>query len=444
MDIDSFWAEIINHSQSIESAGFNLIARNINPLMIKSNTLYLLANNDFIKSVIESNYRKDIEKEASEVYGENIFVQVVTENDINDKDFDEKEKDIEQKAAQIIRTTINPKYTFENFVQGSSNEFAYSTCLSVADSPAEKNNPLFIHGGVGLGKTHLMHAIGNRILNRDPDAKILYISTETFVNELINSIKDNKNEEFRNKYRKNVDILMVDDVQFLEHKESTQEEFFHTFNTLYNAKKQIIISSDKPPKDIATLEERLRSRFEMGVMVDIIPPDFETRMAILRKRAQTDKLHVPDDVNQYIARNIRTNIRQLEGALNTILALSQMKKSPITYDLAVEALQKNFNEKETFQISINIIKNKVCSKYNVTEEELDSKIRKREITEPRQIAMFLARELIDISLPKIGESFGKRDHTTVIHAINKIEKRMKSDAEFKAEIEKIIQEIKNL
>ncbi|MDW0004800.1 chromosomal replication initiator protein DnaA, partial [Clostridioides difficile] len=292
-----------------------------------------------------------------------------------------------------------------------------------------------------LGKTHLMHAIGHHIVSQKKDSKVVYVSSEKFTNELINSIKDDKNEEFRNKYR-NVDVLLIDDIQFIAGKERTQEEFFHTFNTLHEANKQIIISSDRPPKDIPTLEDRLRSRFEMGLITDIQAPDFETRIAILRKKAQLERIDVPNEVMSYIAKNIKSNIRELEGALTRVVAYSSLSNRVISFDLATEALKDIITTSKNEEINVLRIKEKVSSVFNLKMEDFNSKKRTRSIAYPRQIAMYLTRELTDLSLPKIGEEFGGRDHTTVIHAHDKVSKDIEESEEIKTKIDKIISDLK--
>ena len=325
-----------------------------------------------------------------------------------------------------MSSTLNPKYTFDSFVIGNSNRFAHAASLAVAESPAKAYNPLFIYGGVGLGKTHLMHAIGHYILRNNPNAKVVYVSSEKFTNELINAIKDDKNEEFRTKYR-SVDVLLIDDIQFIAGKERTQEEFFHTFNTLHEANKQIILSSDRPPKEIPTLEDRLRSRFEWGLIADIQAPDFETRMAILKKKADVENLNVPNEVMVYIATKIKSNIRELEGALIRIVAYSSLTNREITVDLATEALKDIISNKQNRSITIDLIQDVVAAYFNLRVEDLKSQRRTRNVAYPRQIAMYLSRKLTDMSLPKIGEEFGGRDHTTVIHAYEKISESLNND-----------------
>ncbi len=344
------------------------------------------------------------------------------------------------KTINEYGSNLIPKYRFENFVKGKSNELAYATAVAVSNSPGKTYNPLFLYGGVGLGKTHLMHSIGNFVLDMDPSTKVLYCSTETFMNELINSIRQNKNQEFRNKYRE-IDVLLIDDIQFLSDKEGTQEEFFHTFNTLYNANKQIVISSDQPPKELRTLEDRLRSRFSWGVIVDITLPDFETRTAILEKKAEQDNIKIPKDVTKFIAKNIVSNIRDLEGALNKVSAYATLSGSPITQELAEMALKDIIINNEKPEITVEYIQQVVADYFKITPEEIKSKKRTQNITYPRQIAMYLSRKLIDISLPKIGELFGGRDHSTIIHGCDKITDLIENDSQIRntvVEIEKLI------
>jgi chromosomal replication initiator protein len=341
--------------------------------------------------------------------------------------------------SQVI---LNPKYVFETFVVGNSNRFAHAVSQAVAESPAEVYNPLFLYGGVGLGKTHLMHAIGHRILKNHPKLKVVYISSEKFTNELINSLRDGKPESFRQKYR-NIDVLLVDDIQFLSKKEHTQEEFFHTFNTLHEANKQIIISSDRPPREIQTLEDRLRSRFQMGLITDIQPPDLETRIAILRKKALLENFSVPNDVMVYIASRIDNNIRELEGALIRVMAYASLASQTIDLNLATEALKDILPSGSLRQITMELIQEVVSSYFKIKIDDLLAKKRTRNVTYPRQIAMYLCRELTDTSLPRIGEMFGGRDHTTVIHAHDKITRERNEDTKLSNTIKELIKRIEN-
>ena len=324
-------------------------------------------------------------------------------------------------------TFLNPKYTFESFVVGNNNRFAQAAALAVAEAPSISYNPLFIYGKVGLGKTHLMHAIGNEIIRNNPNTKILYVTSEIFTNELINAIKDSnfKNELFRNKYR-TIDVLLIDDIQFIAGKATAQEEFFHTFNTLHEKGKQIILSSDRPPRDIPLLEERLKSRFEWGLIADISMPDYETRLAILRKKVSSENILIDDYILSTIATKIDSNIRELEGALNKIVAYASLTHSPITIEMAEKAINDIAMQKEKV-ISSDYIQETVARYFNIDKKDLIAAKRSNDITYPRQIAMYLCRTIGQMSLPKIGEDFGKRDHTTVMHAVKKIEKEIKDN-----------------
>lgn len=347
-----------------------------------------------------------------------------------------------QPRADDAYSPLNPKYTFDSFVIGNSNRFAHAASLAVAEMPAKVYNPFFIYGGVGLGKTHLMHAIGHRIMQIHPEAKILYITSEKFTNDFINAIMSGHPESFRNRYR-NIDVLLIDDIQFLAKKEQTQEEFFHTFNALHEANKQIIISSDRPPKDIPTLEDRLRSRFEWGLTTDIQSPDLETRIAILRKKALLENITMPNDVIVYISTRIDNNIRELEGAFNRVNAFSFLNRKPITIELAMESLKDLFPKNKTRQITPQRIQEIVASHFRIKIDDLVSKRRTRNVTVPRQLAMYLCREMTDWSLPKIGEFFGGRDHTTVIHACEKVNRERQEDNRIAAVLSEITTKIHN-
>ena len=334
--------------------------------------------------------------------------------------------------------TLNPKYTFDTFVVGNNNRFAHAAALAVAEAPATSYNPLFIYGGVGLGKTHLMHAIGNSILLKNRNSNILYVTSEKFTNQLINAIKDNTSAQFRDKYR-NIDVLLIDDIQFIAGKERIQEEFFHTFNTLHESGKQIILSSDKPPKDIPLLEDRLKSRFEWGLIADISNPDYETRLAILRKKAQLDNIIVDDEILSNIANRIDSNIRELEGTLNKLIATSSLTNSPITKEMAERAINDIVAQQEKV-ISSEFIQETVAKYFKISAKDLRGSKRSNDIAFPRQIAMYLCRNVAQMSLPQIGKDFGKRDHTTVMHACNKIESDIKENSNTKL----IVESVKNI
>ena len=342
------------------------------------------------------------------------------------------------------QANLNPKYKFDTFVVGNNNKFAHSACLAVAESPGNAYNPLFIYGGPGLGKTHLMHSIGHFILEQNPEMKVLYVTSESFTNEVIESIRSGNATamtKLREKYR-TVDVLMIDDIQFIIGKESTQEEFFHTFNVLHSAGKQIVISSDKPPKEMETLEERFRSRFDWGLIADIQPPDYETRMAILKKNAENFNRQIDDEIFQYIATNIKSNIRELEGAFNRIIAKSKIEnQSEITLELAEDALKDIINPDKPKEITPSLIIEVVAEQFGVSPEDITSKKRNSEFVQPRQVVMYLCRKLTDTSYVNIGKLLGKKDHTTIIHGVNKIEDELDSNPELSYKIETIKKKI---
>ena len=438
MDIVSLWEKTLQLIKGeVSTASFNAFFKEIKPLKQISNELIFLAPNEFIQNILENRYLNLIESCVSELSLKKYQIKfILDEKEIQDTTEEDKSNTIKKSYPNL-----NPKYTFDTFVIGNSNRLAHAACVAVAESPAKAYNPLFLYGGVGLGKTHLMHAIGHHIMCQQEDPKVVYVSSEKFTNELINSIKNDKNEEFRNKYR-NVDVLLIDDIQFIAGKEGTQEEFFHTFNALHEANKQIIISSDRPPKEIPTLEDRLRSRFEMGLITDIQPPDFETRIAILRKKAQLENINVPNEVMTYIAKYIKSNIRELEGALTRVVAYSSLTNKNISLELATEALKDIISNPKSEEITVNRIKEKVSEAFNIKMDDFNSKKRTRTIAYPRQIAMYICRELTDLSLPKIGSEFGGRDHTTVIHAHDKISKDIEENQQIKDKIDKIISDLK--
>ncbi|HEY0798108.1 MAG TPA: chromosomal replication initiator protein DnaA, partial [Candidatus Baltobacteraceae bacterium] len=339
-------------------------------------------------------------------------------------------------SEDLRQNNLNPRYTFEEFVVGTSNRFAHAASQAVAEAPARAYNPLFLYGGVGLGKTHLMHAIGHRVLAANPGANVVYVSSEKFTNEFIIAIKNNQTVEFRTKYR-HVDVLLIDDIQFLEGKEQTQEEFFHTFNSLHEASRQLVISSDRPPKEIQTLEHRLRSRFEWGLLTDIQPPDLETREAILRKKAESEKIPVPDEVTSFIAKVIPSNIRELEGALIRVVAFASLTKSPITADLAAEVLKNSVSATPARRVTIALIKERVAKAHGLTVKEMDHQRRDKRIAGPRQIAMYLSAELTDNSLPQIAREFQKKDHTTIMYARDRVKELMSADEVYRNKVRQL-------
>ncbi|HKV46128.1 MAG TPA: chromosomal replication initiator protein DnaA [bacterium] len=341
------------------------------------------------------------------------------------------------RPASAETLAVNSKYTFDTFVIGSGNRFAHAAALAVAEAPAKNYNPLFIYGGVGLGKTHLLQAIGNHVLTHKQLAKVMYVSSEKFTNDLINSIRDDKTVQFRNKYR-TADVLLIDDIQFLAGKERTQEEFFHTFNALHESSRQLIISSDRPPREIPTLEDRLRSRFEWGLIADIHPPDYETRIAILRKKADLDAIVLPDEVAQFIAQRISSNIRELEGALSRLRAHAQMTGTSLSIELATEVLRDLLPQARIRPVTIPAIQRAVAEFFGIRVEEMKAKRRTKGIAFPRQVAMYLSRELTDASLPRIGEEFGGRDHTTVMHACDRVKSAMLQDTHLAVGIKSLV------
>jgi len=347
-----------------------------------------------------------------------------------------------QMELSMDESQLNQRYVFEDFIVGSSNRFAHAASIAVADSPGRTYNPLFLYGGVGLGKTHLLHAIGNRVLQNNPNARVLYVSSERFTNELINAIGERRTEEFRARYR-TIDVLMIDDIQFIAGKESTQEEFFHTFNTLHQSMKQIVISSDKPPKAILTLEDRLRSRFEGGLIADVQTPDFETRIAILRAKAQQQQHPVPGEVIEFVARRVQSNIRELEGALTRVIAYAGLNNANLTEELAAEALNDLSISSRRRSITPARVIEIVSSFYNIEVTELKGKSRSREVVLPRQVAMYIIREETETSLSEIGDAFGGKDHTTVMHSCEKIERSIEADSSLRQEVLTLRQHLYN-
>ena len=406
----------------------------IKPLKLYSvtpETIIIIADNFLTLNHVKQRYYTDLYNMIKLSFGRSYELEFYTQEEIS------------RQQSTIKRTTLNNKYNFENFVVGPSNSFAYAASLAVAEQPSDVYNPLFIYGSVGLGKTHLMNAIGNYIMAEDPMKNVLLTSSESFTNELIDSIVKKKDtSELRNRMR-NVDVLMVDDIQFLSKTKATQEEFFHTFNDLYSKGKQIIISSDRPPKDIPTIEERLRSRFEWGLIVDIQKPDYETRVAILRRKADEEGIDVPYDVIDYIAERVESNIRELEGTLTRLNAQCQLMGMPLTLDCVRDSLSQLVKSPEGRRITPELIISVIADQYGVTSEDILSKKRSRDIALPRQIAMYLCRSMTQLSTTNIGRSFGGRDHTTVMHGCEKINQEMNDNFSFRKRVEELTSIIKN-
>ena len=451
-DLAEIWVRCKHKlKESFNEKVFNVWIKPIMPLEVTDTYYKVAVKNDFFKTMLEENYAQVIEGVLAGIMSKNI--KLIIETMGNGSSGSEAAEEMPALPAkreqqqlfnentsvqQPDESNLNPKYVFETFVIGNSNRFAHAAAQAVANDPAHAYNPLFLYGGVGLGKTHLMHAIGNRIKQNNPSMKVLYTSSEKFTNEIINSIQNKTTEAFRQKYR-NIDCLIIDDIQFLKGKEQTQVEFFHTFNALKDADKQIIISSDRPPREIETLEDRLRSRFDQGLTADIQTPDLETRMAILRTKAASDNIVLPTEVITLLATNIATNIREIEGAYNKIVAYTSLMHMPITVETAQKVLSDMGNDIKTRTITYEGIIKVVADHYNVKQDELFNKKRTQNIAFPRQVAMYLCRELADLSYPRIGELFGGRDHTTVIHAYEKISNFKNSNLAFQNELQEIIE-----
>ncbi len=442
--IESKWDDILNLLEVQYDVSYILIKTWIKPLTfykIEDNTIIFLMDEKlgtqgikFIKDRLFNIFLRDC---INEIFETNYDIDIIIEDNSAEQVINNSPNN---NVITNTESNLNPKYTFDTFIIGDSNRHAHATCVAVAEAPSSSYNPLFIYGGAGLGKTHLMQAVAHRILMNNPSAKVLYVPSEVFTNEVIVSIRKNKNEEFREKYR-NLDVLLIDDIQFIIGKDSTQTEFFNTFNVLYNSNKQIIISSDKPPKEMETLEERIRTRLEWGIPIDIHSPDYETRMAILQKKAETDFINVSDEVLQYIASNIVSNVRELEGALNKISVYSKLGKQEITLEMTEDILKDLISTNVIRDITPELIIKTVSEHLNIPYDDIISKKRSRDIASARQISMYLCRTLTDKSLDLIGTSVGGRDHTTVISGVNKIQETMKVNPQLSLTIDTIKKKI---
>jgi chromosomal replication initiator protein len=434
LDYQVLWQKAcqLMHAEMTDVTYSTWIERALRPLDLQDDQYYVKAETDFYHSFVVPRYGGLISSALNQASGKQLKLSILTPKQAADYKNGMTTKPVPK---------LNNRYTFENFVVGSGNRFAHAASLAVAEAPADAYNPLFIYGGVGLGKTHLMHAIGHYILQQKPETRLEYITSETFTIELVSAIQTNRNVQFREKYR-NVDVLLIDDIQFIAGRDSTQEEFFHTFNALFNAGKQIVISSDRPPREIAKLEERLRSRFLSGLIADIQRPDRDTRCAILRSKAREEGVDVPEEVIQMIAQNIDSNIRELEGSLTRLNAYASLSGKPISLPLAQEALKEIISEHQPRKISCEDVLSAVSNYYDVDIEDLIGPRRSRNITVPRQLVMYLSRSLTDASLPRIGEMLGGRDHSTVLHGCAKIESLMQTNPPIKAavsDVSKILQ-----
>ncbi len=438
------WEEILNkvkEEHDLTEVSFNTWLKPLQVCAVQDNCIYVLVSSEQMGlSYINRKYYLPLKVAIAESTGIEYELEFVLP-DRAKKLSSLVKKPVTTEEAEL--SNLNPLYTFDSFVVGKNNNFAHSAALAVAESPGEAFNPLFIYGGVGLGKTHLMHSIAHFIQSNQPSLKVLYVSSETFTNELINAIRNGNNSSmtvFREKYR-NIDVLLIDDVQFIIGKESTQEEFFHTFNELHVAKKQIIISSDRPPKEMETLEERIRSRFEWGLLADIGSPDYETRMAILRKKEEQDGFQLDDEILNYIAINIKSNIRELEGALNKLVAYSNLVHADITLDIAIKELQNLISPDKPREITPQLIIEVVSEHFGITVDQMISKSRSSDIAKPRQIAMYLCKNMTDQPLESIGQLLGGRDHSTIIHGIKKVTDDISTDPSFKQIVDTVRKKI---
>lgn len=449
-DIKESWSnikEIIRREYNISDISFQTWVNPLEYYNVIDNVVNIIIPSDQAHALnyISSKYKSFFQVTITEMFDHNYDVKFILEKDIEQNE--PMERDITRNKPvyniNYEKANLNPKYKFDTFVVGKNNRYAHSASLAVAESPGKVYNPLYLYGRPGLGKTHLMHSIGHFILEQNPDKKVLYVTSEEFTNEVIESIrsgKDNSMSKLREKYR-SVDVLMVDDVQFIIGKESTQEEFFYTFNDLHAAGKQIVLSSDKPPKEIETLDERFRSRFGWGLIADIQPPDYETIMAILRKKAESYDQQIDEKILDYIATNITSNIRELEGALNKVIAFAKLNKEIPTLPLAEEALKDLINPNKAKEITPTLIINVVAEHFGVKPEDITSKKRNSEFVLPRQVVMYLCRELLETSLISIGKILGKKDHTTILYGINKITAEIQTNEELKNKIDIIIKKI---
>ncbi len=424
MDTATVWEKacVLMRAEMTEVTFNTWIRGALRPVSISDDCLYVEAVTDFYYQFVVNRYSALITNAVSQATGRKMHVELLTPEEA--KAF----RNGDTPAKNPSAASLNPKYTFDTFVVGANNRFAHAASLAVAESPGTNYNPLFIYGGVGLGKTHLMHAVGHYILSQNPDTRIRYITTETFTNEMIAAIQSRTMSEFKEKYRNNVDVLMVDDIQFLSGRDTTQEEFFHTFNSLRENRKQIIISSDKPPKEILKLEERLRSRFEGGLIADISKPDEETRYEILRRKAEDEPIDVPPEVLHMIAERISSNIRELEGAMTRLIAYASLTGRSVDRELAETALRETFAASEKRRVSCDDVIKAASDYFNVRGDDLKGPRRSRDIAVPRQLAMYLCREMVGVSLEMIGRAFN-RDHTTVMHACQKVAADLKTDAQ---------------
>jgi chromosomal replication initiator protein len=438
---EGLWSEVASRLRgALNETTYRTWFDHVQGLELSNDGFVLAVPNDFTRDWIEGHFIGLISAAVGDATGHERRIQLA----VSETEGRDRSESVEAQSREPAVVGLNPKYTFDSFVIGSSNRFAHAAALAVAEAPAQAYNPLFIYGGTGLGKTHLLQAVAQYVSEHQGELSVRYVTSETFMNDFINALRDKRIEGFKQRYRA-YDLLLIDDIQFFEHKERIQEEFFHTFNTIYEAGGQIAISSDRPPRDISTLEERLRSRFEWGLITDIQPPDLETRIAILRKKVKTDHIHISDPkVLEFVAGRISSNIRELEGALTRVVAFSSLTGRPMTEDLAQDVLKDVFPQGEVQQVTIERIQELVSDRFGLSLDELCGDKRSQNIVYPRQVAMYLSRELTDSSLPKIGKQFGGRDHTTVIHATSKIARMIREDRDVYNLVQELTKRIKQV
>ena len=446
------WNEIlqtIRQDNGLSDVAFKTWLLPLKLFRIEDKVVKITAPFEQAVTYIENKYKAFLYVAVAETMGEEYDIRIITEEEA------EKEKSLNpqpkknpvpsSRQSDSQNTNLNPKYTFETFVIGSNNRFAHAASVAVAESPGKEYNPLFLYGGVGLGKTHLMHSVAHYILQRDASKKVLYVTSEVFTNELIDSIRNGNNTsmtKFREKYR-NIDVLLIDDIQFIIGKESTQEEFFHTFNTLYESNKQIVLASDRPPKEIKTLEDRLRTRFEWGLLADIQTPDFETRIAIIRRKAQLLEIDIPDDVSEYIANRLKTNIRQLEGVVKKLKFYKQLQGTSPSIVMAQNAIRDILNDNQPVPVTVERIINEVGRTYGISPADIRSTKRNAQVSSARQISIYIVREITQMPMSTVGKEFGGRDHSTIVYAIQQVQKNMRNDQRYKETVEDIIKNIRD-
>lgn len=445
MDINEIWSASLSYIRNeINSVvGFNTYIKDIDPVSFDGETFIIGVSTSICKNMIELRYTDTIKKSISKITAAPVKLRIV----LNGEYFPEEENSAQEEPASkdsAVKSNLNPRYTFDNFVVGTSNEYATAIAMSTAKYPGqEKNNPLFLYGNSGLGKTHLMQAIGNEILKNSPDMKVVYVTSERFTNEMIESLHVKDMGSFRQLYR-NVDVLLIDDIQFIENKQGIQEEFFHTFNDLYLNNKQIVLTSDRMPKDLVTIEERLKTRFEWGLNIDIIRPDYETRVAILKKKAESQHVYISEDVLSYIAERIDSNVRELEGALLKIISYAGIKHCDVNMEIAEIAIASILPDDGIIKITPQKIIESICSYYNISEDELLGKSKQKNVALPRQIAMYLCKTLTNLNFVMIAKALGNRDRTTVMYGVDKIMESIKTDSSLKADVDAITKDIQSL